>query len=60
MTQEWLSACEVAAMLGLCTTTVRRYIRSGELPGKRIGKRSVRVSREDVLAYLRRCRDARK
>ena len=45
----------VAECFGVSTKTVRRLIAGGELKKHRIGS-SVRVSEEDLRAYLARCR----
>jgi len=50
-----LSVSAVAELLGVSTKTVRRLIGRGELKVHRIGG-SVRVSEEDLRAYLARCR----
>lgn len=46
---------EVADRLGLSTKTIWRLIDGGELHRHRIG-RAVRVSEEDLAAYLKSCR----
>jgi len=46
-----LSVKEVADLLRIGETSVRRLAASGELPGRRIGKRW-RFSREEILALL--------
>lgn len=43
---------EVAAMLGVGEQTVWRYIRSGKIPARKIGKRYF-VSRETILAMVK-------
>lgn len=44
---------EVAAILNVNPMTVYRAIDSGELPHVRAGRRSIRIRREDLDAYLR-------
>ncbi len=51
-TDETLDVTEVAALLRAETETVFRLVRSGELPGTRIGKSWVFL-REDVIAFLK-------
>ena len=46
-----LSVKEVADILRIGETTVRRLAASGELPGKMIGKRW-RFSRQEILSLL--------
>lgn len=45
-----------AAACGLPRQSVDHAIKTGELPAMRSGRRYI-VLREDVLAWLRRCRD---
>lgn len=49
------SVNDVAATLDVCPRTVRRLIARGALAVRRIGH-SVRVSEDDLRAYLTRCR----
>jgi excisionase family DNA binding protein len=48
---EILSTEEVAELLGLDASMVRRYAAKKKLPGKRVGKRSWVFLRSDVLAF---------
>lgn len=50
-----LSIQAVADLLGVSTKTVRRLIAGGDLAAHRIGG-SLRISEEDLRAYLSRCR----
>lgn len=50
-----LSIQAVAELLGVSTKTVRRLIAGGDLAAHRIGG-SLRISEEDLRAYLSRCR----
>lgn len=43
---------EAAARLGVCTSTVRRYIKAGTLRITRVGPRLIRVISTDVDAML--------
>jgi excisionase family DNA binding protein len=43
---------EAASVLGLSTFTVRRLLREGELPGRKVGKRQWRIRRVDLDEYL--------
>lgn len=43
---------EAAGILGLSPFTVRRLLREGELPGRKVGKRRWRIRRTDLDDYL--------
>ncbi len=47
-----LTTEEVAYILGLSPFTIRRLLREGELPGKKVGKRQWRIQRSDLDKYL--------
>jgi excisionase family DNA binding protein len=47
-----LTVEEVAAFLKVCTRTVRRWIKSGELPVARLG-RQYRIRRRDLELFVR-------
>lgn len=49
--EQMLSVAQTAQVLGLCVDSVRRHLRSGKLPGVRIG-RSWRVSETVLSAHL--------
>ncbi|AOS62364.1 excisionase family DNA binding protein [Actinoalloteichus hymeniacidonis] len=51
MSEELLTADEVAARLGLHVRTVRNYIRDGRLPAVRIGKQ-YRITGADLAEFL--------
>lgn len=51
-----LTVQTVADVLGVSTRTVRRLVADGDLTPHRVG-RSLRVSEEDLRAYLSRCRE---
>jgi excisionase family DNA binding protein len=44
---------EVANLLGVHRVTVSRFIRSGELPVVRLGHRTVRITHESLMEFLR-------
>ena len=44
---------EAAQLLGLSPFTVRRLLRQGELPGRKVGKRQWRIPRSGLEEYLR-------
>jgi excisionase family DNA binding protein len=46
---------EVARWLGVSEKTVRRYVKSGELPSVFVGN-AYRISEEDIAEYLKRAR----
>lgn len=45
---DYLSVAEAATILKVTESTVRRWIRRGDLPAYRTGRRGVRVKREDL------------
>lgn len=47
----WLSIDEAAAILGLSSKTVRRYIAAGRLEAKRVGPKLIRVALASVEAF---------
>jgi excisionase family DNA binding protein len=48
----WIGLEDAAGLLGVHPRTVRRLIASGELEGRRLGTRLVRVREADVQALL--------
>ncbi len=52
---------EVAGALGVCTKTVYRHVRAGELVGVRVGRgaHSIRVLASDLKAFVRSRRGLR-
>src|SRR5439155_99244 len=52
-TRTYYSIAEVAAMLGVSRVSVWRWISSGRLPVTRLGHRTVRVKRDDLLQIVR-------
>lgn len=55
MDDAYFSAEQVAEQLGMHVKTIQRYIRQGQLPASRIGKRW-RVSARDLAAFTQRQR----
>ena len=51
-----ISVAETAKLLGRSTEQVRRYLREGELPGRRLGGQWF-IDRADAEAFLLRRRD---
>src|SRR5712691_3847157 len=51
--RSYYSIAEVAALLGVSRVSVWRWIRSGRLPVSRLGHRTVRVKRDDLLQIVR-------
>jgi excisionase family DNA binding protein len=49
-----LTVREVAEFLRVSPDTVRRFLRQGALPGRKIGPRQWRIRRDDVDAFWRR------
>lgn len=47
-----LTPDEAARLLGLSPFTVRRLLRQGEIPGRKVGKRQWRIRRADLDQYL--------
>ncbi len=50
--KEWLKVPEAAELLGLPKTRAYELIQQGELPGVRIGERSIRVNRAELERFL--------
>jgi excisionase family DNA binding protein len=46
--KDYLTVAEAAALLRVASSTVRRWIRQGDIPAYRIGKRRVALRRTDV------------
>ena len=51
-TQEWLTLDEASAILKMHPVTVRRYLRTGDLVGRKLGK-EWRIGRSDLEMFLR-------
>lgn len=43
-----ISITQAAALLGVSTRTIRRWIAAGELPATRIGPKLLRIHTEDI------------
>src|SRR5260370_19943430 len=54
----YYSIAEVAALLGVSRVSVWRWIRSGRLPVSRLGHRTVRVKRDDLVRIVRPSRQS--
>jgi excisionase family DNA binding protein len=50
----YVSMDAAAEELGVSERTVRRMISEGHLPGYRVGKRVIRIKREDLDSLIRR------
>lgn len=47
---------EAARFLGISRDTLDEIIKAGRLPFYRLGKRMIRIHREDLVAYVESCR----
>jgi excisionase family DNA binding protein len=52
MTGRWLTVAELAQEFRFSPATVTRWIQAGDLEAFRVGRRSWRVSRDALEAYL--------
>ena len=52
MDDELLSVDEAAAWLKMHAVTVRRLLREGRIPGKKVGPRQWRISAAALKAYM--------
>jgi excisionase family DNA binding protein len=52
MDSEYLTPEEIAIKLKVHEDTIRRWLRTGELKGIKIGKRQWRIRKADLDAYL--------
>jgi|GEM_PF-6203301 len=43
---------EVAGLLGVCTRTVERMLRNGDMESRIVGRRSRRIRNSEVLRYM--------
>ena len=50
---DWMTAVEVARLLGVHPETVRRYVRLYQLPANRLPSGHIRIRREDALKLRR-------
>ena len=53
LVDDFLTVAEAAEQLHVAPSTIRRWIREGDLPAYRIGKRRVGVRRKDLGAMIR-------
>ena len=51
---EWLSVEQVSDELSVHQVTVREWLRSGQLAGRKAGRRKWRVQRRDLQEFLER------
>jgi excisionase family DNA binding protein len=51
--QEWMTAVQVAQLLGVHPETVRRYVRLEQLPANRLPSGHIRIRREDAMKLRR-------
>lgn len=54
MDESWLSAVQVAAIVGMSPKTVRNWARSGRLPGVRFGGRDWKFRASDIASAFTR------
>jgi excisionase family DNA binding protein len=50
--EEYLTVAEAATLLRVAPSTIRRWIREGEVPAYRIGRRHVALRRPDLAALI--------
>lgn len=55
MAEEYLTISELAKELRVSVATIRRLIHSGKLQVYRVGSQQIRISRDQVQAYLAQC-----
>ena len=51
--EDYLTVTEAAALLRVAPSTIRRWIREGELPAYRLGQRRVALRRDDLSRLIR-------
>jgi excisionase family DNA binding protein len=51
--EEYVTVAEAATLLHVAPSTVRRWIREGEVPAYRIGRRRVALKRSDLTTLIR-------
>jgi excisionase family DNA binding protein len=54
--QEFLTVAEAATFLRVSPSTVRRWIRKGDVPAYRVGRRRVALKRDDLSNLIRPAR----
>jgi excisionase family DNA binding protein len=50
--EEYLTVAEAATLLRVASSTIRRWIRQGDIPAYRIGKRRVALRRSDLPGLI--------
>lgn len=50
--KKFLTIAEVAELLGLSISHVRRLVSTGALPAHRVGVRALRIAEADIAAFL--------
>jgi excisionase family DNA binding protein len=56
--EEYVTVAEVATLLRVAPSTVRRWIREGDVPAHRIGRRRVALRRADLARLITPARPA--
>jgi excisionase family DNA binding protein len=54
--EEYLTVAEAATLLRVAPSTVRRWIREGDVPAYRVGRRRVALKRDDLSNLIRPAR----
>jgi excisionase family DNA binding protein len=54
--EDYVTVAEAATLLRVATSTVRRWIRYGDVPAYRIGRRRVALRRDDLSNLITRAR----
>lgn len=52
MTGQLLTARTVAERLNVCTETVLRWVRAGDLPARRLSRGAIRIAETELEAWL--------
>ncbi|NCB50915.1 MAG: DNA-binding protein [Clostridia bacterium] len=47
-----LSPKQAADKLGVCTTTILRYIKDGKIKVSRLSKQTIRIDENDLMAFI--------
>jgi excisionase family DNA binding protein len=50
--EQFVTVAEAATLLGVAPSTVRRWIREGDIPAYRIGRRRVALKRDDLSGLI--------